>query len=382
MATHNAAGQMMGYLYQVRYAMLLLLESENPTFKISIEKFDDIAFEDGFSPVEMIQNKHHGSAGSLTDRSVDLWKTIKVWLDQTKDKPDLLNNCRFLIITTQTAGIGSAASMLKKESRDENKAIQILKEVAEEHGNAELQTVYDAFLNTDQKALSLIFKAVEIVDYAPNIVDLSDKIKKHIRLSCYPGYEENVMNQVEGWWFALAVKALSSTDHTMIDYTSLRNKIVSVGDQYRDDNLPIEEWSLEEISDEELVQYNRTFIQQLRLIEEGNAVLRRAIKNYYRAYQQRSSWAREELLLPNELEDYEKRLIDEWEQCKAFMDEDGDPVVQGKALYKEIMGKDIPIRKLCTEPFVMRGSYEMLADKKDIGWHREYMERLEMLLPV
>ena len=98
MATHEAAGQMMGYLYQVRYAMLLLLESENPTFKISIEKFDDIAFEDGFSPVEMIQNKHHGSAGSLTDRSVDLWKTIKVWLDQTKDKPDLLNSCRFLII--------------------------------------------------------------------------------------------------------------------------------------------------------------------------------------------------------------------------------------------------------------------------------------------
>jgi len=91
LATHEAAGQMIGYLYQVRYAMLLLLESENPTFKISIEKFDDIAFEDGFSPVEMIQNKHHGSAGSLTDRSVDLWKTIKVWLDQTKDKPDMLN---------------------------------------------------------------------------------------------------------------------------------------------------------------------------------------------------------------------------------------------------------------------------------------------------
>ena len=155
-----------------------------------------------------------------------------------------------------------------------------------------------------------------------------------------------------------------------------------MGDQYRDDNLPIEEWSLEEISDEELAQDNRTFIQQLRLIEEGNAVLRRSIKNYYRAYQQRSSWAREELLLPNELEDYEKRLIDEWEQCQAFMDEDGDPVVQGKALYKEIMDKDIPIRKLCTEPFVMRGSYEMLADKKDIGWHREFMERLKLLLPV
>lgn len=382
MTSHEAAGQMIGYLYQVRYAMLLLLESENPSFKISIEKFDDIAFEDGYSPVEMIQNKHHGPAGNLTDRSVDLWKTIKVWLDQTKDKPDLLNNCKFLLITTQIAGKGSVASMLKKENRDENNAIQILKAIAEERGNAELKTIYDTFLAFDQKKLFSLFKAVEVIDGAPTIADLSDKIKKHIRLSCYSGYEENVMNQVEGWWFALAVKALSSTDHTMIDYTSLRNKIVSVGDQYRDDNLPIEEWSLEEISDEELEQDNRTFIQQLRLIEASNAVLRRAIKNYYRAYQQRSSWAREELLLPNELEEYERRLIDEWEQCKAFMDEDGDPIVQGKALYREIMGKDIPIRKLCTEPFVMRGSYEMLANKMDVGWHKDFVERLKSLLPV
>lgn len=382
MPTHEAAGQMIGYLYQVRYAMLLLLESDNPTFKISIEKFDDIAFDNGFSPLQMIQNKHHGTAGSLTDRSVDLWKTIKVWLDQTNDHPELIQSCRFLIITTQTAGKDSAASLLKKNNRDEDKAIQIQMDVAEQHGNAELKAVHDAFLSADPTRLSLLFKAVEVIDAAPNIVDLSEKIKKYIRTSCFPGYEDKVMEQVEGWWFSLAVAALSSADHTMIDYTSLRNKIVSVGDQYRDDNLPIDEWMLEDITDEELAQDDRIFIQQLRLIEAGNSILRRAIKNYYRAYQQRSRWAREELLLPNELEDYEKRLIDEWEQCKAFMDEDGDPVTQGKALYKEIMNKNITIRKLCTEPFVMRGSYEILSDKLDVGWHRDFVERLKVLLPV
>ena len=38
------------------------------------------------------------------DRSVDLWKTIKVWLDQIEEHPDLLNSCRFLIVTTQLHG--------------------------------------------------------------------------------------------------------------------------------------------------------------------------------------------------------------------------------------------------------------------------------------
>lgn len=382
MSSHEAAGQMIGYLYQVRYAMFLLLESDDPSFKISIEKFDDIAFEKGYSPIEMIQNKHHVKTGNLGDCSTDLWRTIKVWLDQITKMPSLLDNCKFLLITTQKASQGSVASMLKKENRDEKKSLQILKSIAEKHGNSALNDVYDTFLKVDDNMLYALFKSVEVIDGAPNIVNLNDKIMKHIRISCYPGYENSVLNQVEGWWFNLVINALSSSDHTLIDYTSLRNKIVSVGDQYQIDNLPIEKWSLNEFSDEELEQDNRIFIQQLRLIEEKNPVLRRAIKNYYRAYNQRSSWAREELLLPNELENYEKRLIDEWEQCKAFIDEFDDPIEQGKKLYKEIMNKDIPIRKLCVEPFVMRGSYEMLSDKMDVGWHKDFIEKLKILLPI
>ena len=42
MASHNAAGQMVGYLYQVRYALNLLLGSDDPDYQISLEKFDDI----------------------------------------------------------------------------------------------------------------------------------------------------------------------------------------------------------------------------------------------------------------------------------------------------------------------------------------------------
>jgi len=41
-----------GYLYQVRYALALLLENENADFQITIERFDDIAFsKDGLPKV-------------------------------------------------------------------------------------------------------------------------------------------------------------------------------------------------------------------------------------------------------------------------------------------------------------------------------------------
>jgi hypothetical protein len=40
--------------------------------------------------------------------------------------------------------------------------------------------------------------------------------------------------------------------------------------------------------------------------------LQNAIIDYYRAFEQRSSWARENLLISNEVEEYENRLVDEW----------------------------------------------------------------------
>lgn len=49
MVSHNAAGQMLGYLYQVRYALNLLMSSDDPSYQISIEKFDDIAFDKGYA---------------------------------------------------------------------------------------------------------------------------------------------------------------------------------------------------------------------------------------------------------------------------------------------------------------------------------------------
>ena len=76
MSNHQASEQMLGYLYQVRCALKLLLENDNSDFQISIEKFDDVAFSQEGVPKQLIQLKHHVQhKGSLTDGSTDLWNT-------------------------------------------------------------------------------------------------------------------------------------------------------------------------------------------------------------------------------------------------------------------------------------------------------------------
>ena len=92
MSNHQATEQMLGYLYQVRYALALLLDNDNPEFQISIERFDDVAFSQDGEPKQLIQLKHHvQKSGNLTDSSTDLWRTLKVWIDTIAKSPEILN---------------------------------------------------------------------------------------------------------------------------------------------------------------------------------------------------------------------------------------------------------------------------------------------------
>jgi hypothetical protein len=42
----------------------------------------------------------------------------------------------------------------------------------------------------------------------------------------------------------------------------------------------------------------------------------------------------------------------------------------------------IPIREKCIENFITRGSYHMLADRGAVGWHPDFIERLEKIFGV
>ena len=377
MPTHEASAQMLGYFYQVRYALFLLLDNGNTDAKICIEKFDDILFEKKGSPKELIQMKHHiNKLGNLTDKSVDLWKTIKVWLDLLDERPELIDSCKFMIVTCSKAPKNSAASYLKRKNRDVKTAYSLLKKAADSAGNTRLEEAYKKFKDTKKNIIISLLENCEIIDNEKNIIDLEEQLLKYIRLSCYPGHEENVLNDVEGWWCKQVIKLLSSTEQHYIDFNSLRKKVVHTGRQYGPDILPIDNWDTSKISDMKFDKDKRIFVQQLRLIGASNEMYYRACKNYYRATEQRNVWIEKLLLLPGELDDYEDRLKDEWEEERAYL-EDDDPQKSGKKLYEILMHKEINIRRLCTAPFVMRGSYQILSQDKKIGWHRDYKEKLE-----
>ncbi len=391
MPNHQASEQMLGYLYQVRYALALLLENDNSDCQISIEKFDDVAFSKDDIPIQLIQLKHHiQHQGNLADAGTDMWRTIKVWLDAISETPDILDGTNFLIITTATAPIDSAAFLLKKDSnRNPDTAYQKLKTVCFSSVNQAHQRYYDAFREAGEDTVKQLIRQIYIIDCASNIIDVEKDILKHIRYSCIPKHQKMIYERLEGWWFKKAIDALCCDTPVFVNQNQVRSFIVSVSQEYADDNLPIDILDIDDLQESNFSANEKIFHEQLKLICLGNHRMQLALRDYYRAFRQRASWVRNDLLYVNELGQYEQRLIDEWEHAFAAMEEtlsetnnatEEEKAKEGRQLFSDIEKRDIRIRPKCQEAFIMRGSYHILANQLKIGWHVDFFDRLKQLL--
>lgn len=390
MSTHDASEQMLGYLYQVRYALALLLKNDNPNYQISIEKFDDVAFIENDIPKQLIQVKHHVKKhGNLTNMSTDLWRTLKVWIDIIKKFPDLVDETHFLIITTATAPNNTAAYYLKENSyRNEDKAYYILKNICKESKSNENEKYYEAFLKMDQNLVCKLIKKIIVLDGASNIQDVEKDIRKQIRYSCVAKFENAILERLEGWWYGQAINALCSDSPVFVNQNQVRYYISSLSKEYSDDNLPIDIFDVD-LNDIQISDNENILCEQLKLLNFTNHRMQIVLRDYYRAFQQRANWVRHDLLYMNELEKYELELIYEWEHCFFAMEEDlsicsnvteDEKIEKGRKLFSELENKNIRIRPKCDKQFVMRGSYHILASRLRIGWHIDFEERLQYLL--
>jgi hypothetical protein len=96
----------------------------------------------------------------------------------------------------------------------------------------------------------------------------------------------------------------------------------------------------------------------------------------------------------DEIERYEDRLVDEWARyreiaCEQIDDDSEDDLCTraGKELYNwvEQSTGQFRIRERVTEPYVVRGTFHILANGAPtprVHWHPHFMKRLAKLLGI
>jgi len=386
----DATPSALGYIYQVRYALLLALkkiaEANDPDdCFISIEQLDDIAFEENGDPVELLQAKYHGSPGNLTDRSADLWKTVRIWSEMIASQEVSLEEVAFTLLTTESAVPDSIANYLGTDEKTRNiqAALIAMRNISQETQNATNKKAYEAFTALEPWQQEGLLNSIYVIANSPHIIEVEKKIKRQIRLSASAHHVDVFTSRLEGLWFKRVIEVMSSDDQSAISIGELVNIIDDLRSQFLPGNLPSD---FDDINPEEIDIENdeRTFVEQLRLIGASNRVIRNAIINYYRAFEQRSRWSRENLVKPGELKKYLNRLKDEWENQSSLVEmahdfsQEQQKVASGLKLYTVCQGDSaLPIRSEFKSAYVARGSYHTLSDDKDIGWHTDYIDLLE-----
>ncbi|KTT69573.1 ABC-three component system protein [Sphingomonas sanguinis] len=377
----DATASMVGYLYQCRFALFKAIEAtrDAPGADISIERFDDVAFEQNGDPVELIQTKHHlAGRGSLSDASTDLWKTLRVWAERIAADPATVLSSRFFLITTATAPSGSAASLLRGAGRDETEALALLEASAAASKSVTNAPAYQAFVALSSTLRFGLLKAMTVLDAAPDALDLQADIEAELHHAAKTQHVPALVERLEGWWFRQVIASLSVTGAPPIPVIAVDAKIEELRESFQRDALPVDFAELD-VTKEILDEHDeRLFVRQLRDIQVAPKRIEWAIRDYYRAFEQRSRWTRDDLLVDNELQRYERGLIEAWEprfesaceECDGR--DDAGRISAGKQIYQWAeRDADFPLRSV-RQRFLTHGSFHILANRLALGWHPDF----------
>ena len=380
--SHTAAPASLGYLYQCRIALLLGIRAipDTPDASVSVERFDDVAFEVDGHPSEIIQTKHRlNTPRSLSDRSPDLWRTLEIWCKLQRSGIASPSSTRFVLITTATAGEGSAASLLRVQNRNEEQADALLLAASSDSASRSNAAAYGEYRALSQSVRLTLLGSITVLDQSPAISNTRADIERELFHVASHDQLTHFVDRLEGWWFDLLIKALSGTTVDTIPVTAIDRQIEQLREAFRRDALPVDYRSESPSPDVIAELDNRPFVRQLRRIDIGPTRIEYAIRDYYRASEQRGRWLREDLVLDGELDNYDQELVEAWEPRFAAMLEDSDGMASasgrislGRTLFRWAeQDATFPFRGVY-ERFLTHGSFEILSNRHRVGWHPDY----------
>lgn len=388
MNSNEATDSFLGYLYQLRFALLQGLRLRSPSDGVAIEFLDDVAVLDSTSGTLHLHQLKHSirNRASLGSKSKNLWKTIGNWSDKIQNKTVDIDSTNLYFNTTGKLSSQSPLFHLRLQDRDQKLALALLVDAAKTSSNDVVTKNAAKFLGLSKKLQQALLDQIIVLDSQVNVQEAASDIASVLAVSSRPEHLDAIRTALEGWFFDRAIRSIIDSSLRVILFQEIRSQCITIRDRFAENALPIIEGlqvPLDELSEDD----TRAFVKQLQLIQSQRARIRRAQSEHFQALCQRSRWSREGHVAVEELPRFDNKLVQEWEirheEVVANCNGGGTTieVKEGERLYQWIEQhaphcNPLFIRSTFSEPFLIRGSYQMLADRLEVGWHPRYRELL------
>lgn len=386
-SVHAAAASALGYLYQSEIALLEFLRRGDTFDRVALEVADDVTFSRNDVDFS-IQVKHHVKPNaSIGDRSDELWRTIGAWSDEFDPDESTL----YTLITTSVAPSGSIAESLRldEKTRDSNTARRNLDSVAATARDT-LNKFASRYLSLGPEDRDKLVDRIQVIDKSTSLKDLESAFGSVLQHAAPSDRRAALVRRLREWWLVRVERHLlevASGAEDAISRAEIELKIADIRDGLTSENLPLEHANDAKPTDEEIRADQRKFVMQMRLIALSNERLRLAIHDHNRAWAERGEWARDELITSDDLADFDRRLLEEWERIFTPISDSSSDLEEaelqeaGQAVFTACEQLSVPpLRPKINEAYIARGGFHVLAEELQIGWHPDWVARIQSVV--
>jgi hypothetical protein len=298
-----------------------------------------------------------------------------------------------MLFTTATISPGSFLAQFTDTDGDGDARAKDASHALATSRSKEIAKVTADLADLRAEEASDFFARITIFPDTPRIEDIPELINRRL-ITVRRESRQDLFERLEGWWLNQIIEILTGKRTKPIKVQEVTDKLAVLADEYKVDNLPITFGDSLPESGVDAHNDPRRFVEQLRVLKLSAERIRFAIIDYYRAFEQRSSWARANLVVSDEIEKYEDKLVDEWARhrefvCEHITDQSGEEacIQAGRELYKwaEQSTGQLRIRERVAEPYVIRGTFHVLANgspRPRVHWHPRFLQHLAKILEV
>jgi len=367
-----------------------------------VETFDDVVVEGKGDVFELLQLKHHDPAKTkaFTDKSADLWKTIRIWSSLVRDDAvDPSKTSFFLLTTAQASSSAMLVDYLAPKggaggTRNVKAAKGLLMQIAEEieaRTTSSIKKNVEPFLALPEATRDVLIGNMTIVPGVAVIESLRQKIVKRLSLTgATTGNLERLAQSLVGWWYWVLIERLRSQKKLLISKDLLQEKISELVSQYVVSTLPIFDDITSPDADQKARLLRRLFVRQLMAIGHSpdKMAVAGALLDVYKADGHIKRWLEGLRLQPSELQRFKDQLYGHWATNFGAIEPDAEACVGREdaelalaklgriALSGSLVGGQAKLKDVELD-YLRRGVLHLMANEPVIGWHPHWTAKFK-----
>ena len=393
---HTAEDAALGFYYQTYFAFLTLLQQIGDDAGVGIERLDDVALKiDGHLLLYQLKHSIKAVPPPITIKSRALWRTLKVWIDALFHV-ELAQTTMHLVAVGPLGTASPLNALLDLDADRDDLAIALIAEAQLVHDarvaaqaagtklpHGERADGCAAFLNLDPAVRSNLLRRILIKPNSPPIDQVEVLAAQHLTLIA-PENRVEVVTRLLGWWDIEVVHTLCGKRDPILTRAELQTQITLIIADLESRTLQADFELLMPPGD---YQPDGMVARQIKLVAGNNSDLSKAIREEWRAREQRAKWLNDNSAMGTVVSQYDQLLEEAWSDKHGQMVEDcSEAAVTVKRergldmlrwTHDEAPTKVRPIAEKWSAPYYVRGSYQVLAIDLRVGWHPEYVDLLK-----